>query len=602
MDLLLTFIKKIWADIKDLVLDSLLCAFNKGEMSIEQKRGILSLVPKKDKDLRLLKNWRPISLLNTDFKIMTKVLAIRIQSVIGDLISPDQVAYIRGRYIGQNIRTITDVIDYCDTTENTGIIAFLDFEKAFDTLEWDFIDKTLIAFNFGDVFRDWIKVLYKNIQSCVVNNGFSSEFFTLSRGIRQGCPLSVYLFILAVELLAIELRTNKHINGIRVGQTEIKLIQMADDTTVFLSDAISLHRTLGILFLFSKAAGLKLNRVKTEALWVGVKQCHKRKPYGIVWKEDRVFSLGIWYCSDPRVADKLNFEARYDSMCKLLNMWSQRDLSLKGKITVIKSFALPKLLYVCSNLAVTEDFVKKVNSVFFKFVWSNKNDKIKRDTLIAPIESGGLKMIHFQTMVKSQKAMWVQRLLTKDCASWKAFPKWLCGDMKLEDFFKCSLDANNLPGNFPVFYHQIYYAWAEIQNVDIKEVWDIRRQFLWFNKNIMIGKNYAWNLYIEWYKAGIKLVHDIVMVSGNFRDKNELENKFNIKIDIMKYNSLKDAIPGAWRKQLKTQSVANNAISNEESCYVVLNNVQKPIEIICNKDLYWQLVKPILAEPICKAK
>ena len=134
------------------------------------------------------------------------------------------------------------------------------------------------------------------------------------------------------------------------------------------------------MFLFHKAAGLKLNRTKTEALWVGVKHGHKRKPYGIVWKEDRVFSLGIWYSIDSSVADKLNFEARFDSMCKLLNMWSQRDLSLKGKITVIKTFALPKLLYVCANLAVTEEFVKKVNSAFFKFIWSNKNDKIKRDT------------------------------------------------------------------------------------------------------------------------------------------------------------------------------------------------------------------------------
>ena len=211
-------------------------------------------------------------------------------------------------------------------------------------------------------------------------------------------------------------------------------------------------------------------------------------------------------------------------------------------------------------------------------------------------------MIHFPTMVKAQKAMWVQRLITKDAASWKAYPKWLCEPMEIDDFIKCSFASKNLPSNFPVFYHQVFFSWAELQDVDIQTVWDIRRQFLWFNKNILINNNYAWTQYIEWYKAGIRLVHDILLISGQFKSINELENKYNIRIDIMKYNSLKDSMPTAWRKLLKSQSVANNAISSEESCYVWLNKAQKPIENICNKDVYWQLVKPFIVEPICKIK
>ena len=102
-------------------------------MSIEQKRGVLTLIPKKGKDLRYLKNWRPLTLLNTDYKILTKLLAARLQEVIKKIVHPDQSGYIQGRFIGQNIRTTFDIIEYCKTFDIPGMIITIDFEKAFDS-------------------------------------------------------------------------------------------------------------------------------------------------------------------------------------------------------------------------------------------------------------------------------------------------------------------------------------------------------------------------------------------------------------------------------------------------------------------------------------
>ena len=107
-----------------------------------------------------------------------------------------------------------------------GLLLFLDFEKAFDTLEWPFICKTVQYFGFGPSLLNWLKVFYCNSQSCILNNEWASNFFELNRGVRQGCPLSPYLFILSVEVLANAIRQKKEIRGITVKDKEIKIMQM----------------------------------------------------------------------------------------------------------------------------------------------------------------------------------------------------------------------------------------------------------------------------------------------------------------------------------------------------------------------------------------
>ena len=182
------------------LLNSLNAAYQNGEMSISQRRGVITLIPKENSDPRELSNWRPITLLNVDYKIASKAIATRVEKFLPLLINSNQTGFMKGRYIGQNIRLINDIMEQTELQGIPGILLLLDFRKAFDTIEWGFIQQTLKLFNFGPCLRHWVKTLYTNSESTVLHNGFTTDFFKLSRGVRQGCPLSPYLFILGVEI------------------------------------------------------------------------------------------------------------------------------------------------------------------------------------------------------------------------------------------------------------------------------------------------------------------------------------------------------------------------------------------------------------------
>ena len=185
------------------------------------------------------------------------------------LIHNNQSGYIPGRNISENIRSILDIMEYTKAKKLPGLLLFIDFEKAFDSLEWDFLEKCLGKFNFGQDFRRWLNIFYNDVQSCVINNGLCSRYFNIERGVRQGGPLSPYLFVTAVEILAIAIRNQENIKGLTIDGLETKLLQFADDTTAVLSDLDSARALFGLFERFEKASGLKLNVTKTEAMWIG---------------------------------------------------------------------------------------------------------------------------------------------------------------------------------------------------------------------------------------------------------------------------------------------------------------------------------------------
>ena len=398
-------------------------AFNEGELIESQKRSVLSLIFKKD-DNRLLKNYRPISLATTDYKIVAHILANRIKPVLPGIISESQSGYIKGRYIGENIRLVQDVIQYAKKFKKQGILLFLDFQKAFDSIEWEFMWKSLLKYNFGPEFIKWVKTLYVDPIAICKNNGWLSKEISLKRGIRQGCPISALLFIIATDILAENLK--QQLRGISITLNnkykEIKLSQYADDTVLFLKNEAEVFKAIHILKEFQLVAGLKLNVAKTEALYLGDNFQDIMFVAGIQCvTHGSVRCLGIHVGHDQTNCDKLNWETKLSEIEKLLNMWKQRDLTLFGKITIIKMLALPKILHVAQNTVHYTIHINKLKQLFFNFIWP-KRDRIKRNTLVAPYSSGGLNRIDVESYFKALKASWFMKIIVCDAKDWCFFP------------------------------------------------------------------------------------------------------------------------------------------------------------------------------------
>ena len=262
-----SFIFFFWPEIGNLLVDSLNYSHDHGELSKSQKEAVKTLIQKKDRDRRLIKNWRPIFLVNVDVKIGSKAIAKRLEKVLPYIIHRDQNAFVKGRTIFDAVRTINDVVDFTEMKGCKGIMSAVDFEKAFDSLRLDFLLKSLGTFGFGASFITWIRTFYKNITSCVVTgNGFFTPSFQVKRGVRQGDPLSPSLFIIVLELLAISIRNNHRIKGITVGGGggEIKLVNFADDMTTFVRDKQSYLTLFIVIILFGTHNGLKIDRDKTD--------------------------------------------------------------------------------------------------------------------------------------------------------------------------------------------------------------------------------------------------------------------------------------------------------------------------------------------------
>lgn len=211
------------------------------EMSNTMKQGLICLIPKPNKDPMLTENWRPITLLNVDYKILASIFARRLKKGLDDIISENQTGFISKRHISSNIRLIMDLVDYSELIDTQALILFLDFYKAFDTVEHNYLFNAIQAFSFGPNFISVTRMLYKDINSCVMLYPRTTQRFPITRSVRQGCPFSTFLFLLAVELLSIYIRNDTNLKGITIFNREIKITQLADDTAIFLENKLQVE-------------------------------------------------------------------------------------------------------------------------------------------------------------------------------------------------------------------------------------------------------------------------------------------------------------------------------------------------------------------------
>ena len=407
-----------WNELKVHFMDALNETKLSEELSNLQKRGAIRISFKKG-NRDELKNYRPITLLNVDLKIISRALALRLSKVIISIVHICQKA-LPGRQITDNIHLVQDLINHINKNNECAAFIFYDQEKAFDRMSHNFIIKTLKSFGFGEKYIGWVKILLNDIKSFVKVNGFETFEFDIQRGVRQGCPLSALLYALTSEVLAIELRKNRNIKGYIFNGQEFKLCQYADDLMTAITDIASLGEIFDVLRKFELATNAKLNKTKTEALWVGGWRNRLDTPYGIKWKNDYVNFLGVYVGNmttrtEREIISNINFDEIGDKIEKKIAFWKKSGISVKGKIRIINTFILHKVFYRLECVDMLRDRKTSLERKIRGLIWEDRKVcRVNFNVLFLSYEKGGLQLFDIETRCNAMRIKWVAKLLKKD--------------------------------------------------------------------------------------------------------------------------------------------------------------------------------------------
>ena len=397
-----------------------------------------------------------------------------------------------------------------------------------------------MLFNFGEPFRQWIKLFTSDIKSCVQINGMISSWFPVGRGCRQGDPISPYLFLLCSEILAHIIRKDPDIKGYSLNDIEIKVSQFADDTSLFLDGSReALQKCFSVLLKFSTFSGLKMNLDKTKCIWFGC----VRPPENIVlhevnieWNPEKFTVLGVEFTTDLKQITKINLKKKIESIQRELYQWTKRNLTPIGKITVIRSLMLAKIVHILIALPDPDmPEIKKLETLFYKFLWNKKPDKIKREIIVQKLEDGGLNMPDVNQFIKSLKISWIRRFHQSN-ATWRLI---LIQDLPLFDrtlqcgpefLLKLRSDTRNK------FWQDVLtstHTFARKMKGDTYEQF-LSTSFL-FNEDVKINREtIKLNVFLE---NNVTFVHQLKN-GKRFCTYREFQERYNLRIDYLTYFSV----------------------------------------------------------------
>jgi hypothetical protein len=409
-------------------------------------------------------------------------------------------------------------------------------------------------------------------------NGKASQNFDIKRGCRQGDPISPYLFILCAELLACKIRENNQIKGIKVLETECKISQFADDTTLLLEgDKESYVELFHTLDQFEKISGLKINYDKTCNVWLGSKinsNIEFLQHLHMTWNPQQYKILGLWYTNNLERMAELNLVDKFNETKKLFNIWMKRSITPLGKVAVLKSLVLSKLTYLWIMLPnPPQDLIKKLQLMCYKFIWDKKTDKIKRTVAIHSIENGGIGVPEIEAFIKSLKLSWL-----KKCCNPSYSSKWKT--ILLETV---TVDFINLYGPRVLlknqkttnpFWIDVFNSYLDFYNkVETNSTKLVLLEPLFCNDKFKID-----NSVIEfetWAEAGIFAVKDLVQENGKFYSYDDFQAKFDVKIPFLQYYGCISSVQTYLRKIGMTleSNDCNNLTYNK--AYNILITAQK---------------------------
>ena len=525
-------------------------------------------------------NYRPISLLNCDYKILSRALCIALKPVIASLVHPDQTGFIPGRLISDNgllFSSILEYADWCEEDEVRGGFLALDFEKAFDSVAFDWIEKVLQKAGIPTTFIKWVKLLYNNPLSAIMVNGKRGALFVVGRGIRQGCPLSPLIFALCVEPMACAVRAEPNLRGLvlKSAKVSLKISLFADDSSLFVQNVFEMKLAISIVQLFCQAAGMKLNAAKTEGVWLGNYEGTPPAgcPPGIKWlkRGEPIRILGYWL--GRGVDESLVWAQVENKLSQRLAGWKGRSLTPLGRSLALKVMIMSCVWYLAFNITMKPARANRLRSVFWNFIWRGDTNldlhtslkttagHISREVAMSKYCDGGIQAIDFLDQVQAMRVKWLKLLLEPSHeAKWKAVVNArLC--TALAPWFRSAHACICYKKFTPTIKHDLPTIWREtfaaFTNLNPQRTPDaapsklaVLRTPLWGNPEMGLGLTARWQ---RWAEGDIRTVGDIwdqdAQDWATLRSMSPDPDRFTVR----DYAAIVAAIPADWVKILTTE-------------------------------------------------
>ena len=542
------FFRVFWLDIGPFLHRAITASFvGKGELRSHQE-GIITLIPKKGKSPFSYKGWRPITLLNTDYKIISTAISNRLKKVMTKVVHPAQTAYTSGRYIGENTRLLYDIIHWANKNNKTGVVLAADFEAAFESVAWSYLEMVFDEMNFGKIFKQKICHLYLNRKnySRILLNGYLGKEIHLNRGIRQGDPASGYLFNLAVCVLTEQILKSNRLRGIKISPSqEVRISQYADDTILFLDGSEgTISGAVEELTKFSQQSGLGINLEKTSCMAIG--SSPQNQTHEVLQFVDELTILGIKIGRHLKDVTDNNIQTKLPIIKKDLEHWKRRNLSPIGKICIIKTLLLSKLVHLFIALPnPSKQYIKDIEKLLFNFVWGGKIDKIKRTKLIQPPDKDGLSMVHIDSFINSMKLTWLKRLYASR-SDWVVLAKHELPALESLLCFgaeKLNKIRNNVSNPF---YTDLLCALIKFAKEHKASEEQILTDKIWFSN----WTKFETTIIKSWDNMGLRFIGDLYDINtGRIYSKQEIEKIYGIRMTFLCYSSLRRSLPTSMQNE-----------------------------------------------------
>ncbi|GJT56130.1 RNA-directed DNA polymerase, eukaryota [Tanacetum coccineum] len=432
------FYRRFWSTIENDVFEAVKYFFNSGAIPNGCNSSFIALIPKIP-DANLVKDFRPISLIGSMYKIIAKILANRLVGVLGDIVNEVQSAFIAERQILDGPFILNEVLQWCKLKKKQSLIFKVDFEKAFDSIRWDFLDDILKKFGFGDKWCNWIQSCLRSSRGSIIINGSPTEEFYFQKGLKQGDPLSPFLFILVMESLhlsfqrvvdagmfkGVQLNPSLNLSHMFYADDAVFVGQWCDDNINILTH---------VLDCFYWASGLRINMSKSKIM-------------GILVADDKVKSaatkLGCLMLNTPfsylgtKVGGSMSrthaWEEVIDKVRSRLSRWKMKTLSIGGRLTLLKSVLGSMPIFHMSIFKAPLSVIRQLESIRSHFFnghdsASRKASWIKWDCVLAPKEKGGLGVSSLYALNRALMFKWVWRFYSQNSSLWARVMKAIHGD------------------------------------------------------------------------------------------------------------------------------------------------------------------------------